>query len=94
MCQLLQSDFLTLQSHLLALQGKFKANKFTSKHRGPLLSALYHCIALASANNLAPVATKILGYVYCIWIALRSNLKQLLAGLYEPALLQDQDMLT
>lgn len=43
------------------MQSKYKAVRFSCKQRGPLLSALYQCMALAAADNLCPVAAKILG---------------------------------
>ena len=43
------------------VQSKYKAVRFSCKQRGPLLSALYQCMALAAADNLCPVAAKILG---------------------------------
>lgn len=47
----------------MVLQSKYKGVKFSCKQRAPLLSALYHCIALAAAQQRCPIATKILGSV-------------------------------
>jgi hypothetical protein len=46
----------------MCAQSKYKGVKFSCKQRGPLLSALYQCMALAAADNLCPVAPKLLGW--------------------------------
>ena len=43
-------------------QSKYKAVKFSCKQRGPLLAVLYQCMALAAADGLCPIATKVLGW--------------------------------
>jgi hypothetical protein len=42
-------------------QGKFKALKFTCKHRQLLLTDLFQCMAAASAVGRCMMAAKVLG---------------------------------
>ena len=54
----LQDPMLTLP---LDMQSKYKATKFACEQRGPLLTALYQCMASAAVLGQCGVAAKILG---------------------------------
>lgn len=44
-------------------QSRYKATKFTCEQKGPLLTALYQCMAVAALQGSCLLASKLLGCV-------------------------------